>query len=472
MAAPRKAPPGPPPKGPPQAASVRFEAGNQGRPPPPPGVQQPAGPAQPAGALQVRGLPNSAQILWCHDPRTDRSELVVQTTDSTLLSYASNMLQDILGIAVSEAVPEEDTDRGVERAVLHRWGEVFALRTRVTVGSFSGLTALGVGTNSKTRLRTSRLALAVAALARGPPGSDRARLGQYYTSAEALVREAREALTMEPASVPRPPPGAPPANLQQPAAPAAAPPPAAADPWATSAAAASDPWAQGSTPSATTAPGAQPTGRTLPVDPCAPPECLRDPCMELREFPNSPGTLWPYCTMCSCWSDSGHVGSKGHTRRMTNYGYVQQADGVWRQPGQVATPQPQPQPQPRPQPADPWQQAQPQQQQQPQDPWQQRDPWQQPQTAQPQQSRQPPPPPQQLRQPPQQPRPESQQQQQQPVKEDVRQNPAPPMPTLEEIYEWNAHCAHFDWTTVEGPGWPPMPAAMVVEEEEEEEEEC
>jgi len=41
--------------------------------------------------------------------------------------------------------------------------------------------------------------------------------------------------------------------------------------------------------------------------------------MELRPF--SGGTcLWPYCTLCTTWSDLAHVGSKRHVSRLQSYG--------------------------------------------------------------------------------------------------------------------------------------------------------
>merc|ERR1740129_346793 len=53
------------------------------------------------------------------------------------------------------------------------------------------------------------------------------------------------------------------------------------------------------------------------ADPRAPRECLEDPWCELRPWSaNDPvPCMWPFCTLCDCWSDLAHLRSKKHTSR-------------------------------------------------------------------------------------------------------------------------------------------------------------
>eukprot|EP00747_Dinoflagellata_sp_TGD_P098073 gnl/TRDRNA2_/TRDRNA2_167332_c0_seq4.p1 gnl/TRDRNA2_/TRDRNA2_167332_c0~~gnl/TRDRNA2_/TRDRNA2_167332_c0_seq4.p1 ORF type:complete len:288 (+),score=37.56 gnl/TRDRNA2_/TRDRNA2_167332_c0_seq4:290-1153(+) len=55
------------------------------------------------------------------------------------------------------------------------------------------------------------------------------------------------------------------------------------------------------------------------VDPSAPQECLNDPHCELRPWSLRAGVpeselLWPYCTICDCWSSIAHIQGNKHAR--------------------------------------------------------------------------------------------------------------------------------------------------------------
>jgi len=64
---------------------------------------------------------------------------------------------------------------------------------------------------------------------------------------------------------------------------------------------------------------ARPDGK---VDPSAPRECLEDPFTELRVWTEAqngePAVLWPYCTICNCWSGASHQNGKHHRRALAN----------------------------------------------------------------------------------------------------------------------------------------------------------
>lgn len=51
-----------------------------------------------------------------------------------------------------------------------------------------------------------------------------------------------------------------------------------------------------------------------------PQECLDDPYMELRRW-DSGQKLWPYCTLCYCWSDKGHLAGAKHIKRVQTAEY-------------------------------------------------------------------------------------------------------------------------------------------------------
>lgn len=51
-----------------------------------------------------------------------------------------------------------------------------------------------------------------------------------------------------------------------------------------------------------------------------PQECLDDPYMELRRW-DSGQKLWPYCTLCYCWSDKAHLAGARHIKRLQSAEY-------------------------------------------------------------------------------------------------------------------------------------------------------
>ena len=56
----------------------------------------------------------------------------------------------------------------------------------------------------------------------------------------------------------------------------------------------------------------------VPLDPYCPRECLEDPWAELRRW-EANGFWWPYCTLCDAWSDTNHIASKTHKKRLRYY---------------------------------------------------------------------------------------------------------------------------------------------------------
>ena len=55
---------------------------------------------------------------------------------------------------------------------------------------------------------------------------------------------------------------------------------------------------------------------SVPLDPFIPRKCLEDPWAKLSRWG---ATWWPYCTLCNAWSDTQHIASYTHKKRLGYY---------------------------------------------------------------------------------------------------------------------------------------------------------
>jgi len=308
-------------------------------PPPPPGYS-----STPGGL--GGGLGGGTGVFWARFAGGDgRLQLCLSCDEGdgeALLQFASNLAMGILGADASSALHEDDVeDPTVAAACAARgWPQDLARRVLAMSGPFAGMSGVGLGANVKKRRRTCRLALAIFVCAEFPPKLQEFASHNYPPLLYQLVDDARatkaevvrqmvldaSAGAASAASAAQPPPPPPSQGMPPMAPPAAAPvgqppPPPPHFGYVPQ---------QGMPPPPyQPAPPAQQMLQPAPqlrADLLAfaslhgvPLECLSDPWMELKPFGGGP-SLWPYCTLCSTWSDLAHVGSKRHVSGLQSYG--------------------------------------------------------------------------------------------------------------------------------------------------------
>lgn len=193
---------------------------------------------------------------------------------------------------LNEVDLQDDADLNRDLVGL-RWNDTIPRVLQVLTGPLAGRTAFGLGSNMKKRVRSCRIALVVAILLDHPERSREAAAGAPFSMPmlEEMVSVAHRLREDGAQAMPRP------SNHQG----------------SSTQASASEP-----THHSTEPPRAMadiPVAEYMKIAPGAPVECCMDPWAELRDFP--PGTSkWPYCTLCSCWSDSAHIRSTKHLRRL------------------------------------------------------------------------------------------------------------------------------------------------------------
>lgn len=180
-------------------------------------------------------------------------------------------------------------------------------------GPFAYISAIGTGSNVKTRRRCARLALALAVAFEDPARA--ASESQDHPLFAHLVVQARSKYTLAHqallegsfASAPANSPAAP--ALALPAPPAHPPPPARSE--------------QVLSQELAPDPAAAPPPRPVAVGSSEPwmDDVRNDPFAELRKF--SDGQTWPFCNACNCWSDSAHIQSKRHLKQLAHANYPQ-----------------------------------------------------------------------------------------------------------------------------------------------------
>lgn len=267
-------------------------------------------------------------------------------------------------------------------------------------GPYTGMSAIGTGSNVKTRRRSARLALALAAALENPSqlplAASHELFAQLYKEAcekrppaveaqssghfDAAVKRSDlpDTVSVEPPGVALAPaaPSLPMPERRSFTAGLQPPPPPGLPPQGTAAAAAAQ------------------ADLAIALRAVPPQECLHDPFAELKDWED--GGKWPYCTACRVWSDLAHIRCQRHVRRLTSWGYLPSgASGpsptlaaAPTAPGETAGLQPPTSGVPGP-------------------------PWQQPYAL------------------------------------GGHPKRAPPTPTPEQIYDWNAPWVHFNWKTLE-----------------------
>lgn len=177
----------------------------------------------------------------------------------------------------------------------------------INAGRFQGIKAIGAASAIKERTRVTKLALTVAACVERDffPGS--------YYGQQPIIRDLIQFASWKLRAGPQtqPPPQAPRA-LPAPAA--------ASQTWGQPQPA--QPQAAQMQLAVLSAPAQQAVATGAPV------ECMRDPFAELRPWQDGNG-YWPWCGACEAWSDSAHIKSRRHTNKLRAYGYQEGADGRW-----------------------------------------------------------------------------------------------------------------------------------------------
>lgn len=306
-------------------------------PPPPPPAQSSSPPTANVGGEEV-----AACVTWIPDKGTGQLLLCLRCDGGrldSLLPQASNLLCSALECDTSACREDNMTDWNLDT-----WSIGIAMKVTAIEGPARGISAIGTGANVKMRRRVARLALALA-VASDP---SRRLLDGDCPSSTMLLQELlgharlkRElAQTQQAAGVLAPSGLLVTSNNH--AASSTAPPVAVG---AVEAARQPQPLSLAHQAAAGTTLALVPL-QQAPVTtsvalaqafrhPGIPPECLQDPYMELRSWGDG-GTQWPYCTLCNSWSDTPHLNSSKHKRRLANAGFELGPTGVLQHPQQLS----------------------------------------------------------------------------------------------------------------------------------------
>lgn len=283
-------------------------------PPPPP---------QSSSSANVGGEEVSACVLWIPDRLTGQLLLCLRCDGGrldSLLPQASNLLCSALECDTSSCREDDGSDLNPDS-----WSIGIAMKVTATEGPARGTSAIGTGANVKMRRRVARLALALA-VATDPtrrvldadcPSSSsllQELLGHARRKREhAQAQQAAGVLDTSRGLVTSNQMASSGSTVAVGAAEAARPP----QPFAlANQALASSTLALAPLPQEQVMPSAVQAFR----HPGIPPECLQDPFMELRAWGDG-GTQWPYCTLCNAWSDTAHLNSAKHKKRLINAGF-------------------------------------------------------------------------------------------------------------------------------------------------------
>jgi len=328
-------------------------------PPPPPGPARTDGrsghhalapPASELLALATVSDPGTRSVLWVPVEGSTRLQLCLRCEGKgveTLLQNASNLVLQALSVEHQSAVTAAD---GLQDAVLNNylqaqqgWQDAISMRMTAAAGPFAGTSAIGTGPNVKLRTRVAKLALAVAVATEFPSKFGEDMFSHCNPCFRDFVNQAtqfkNETGIMTTAALPR--------TLSRPPAP---PVPESASRHASIAATSfqealldrerpvhRDLIEEARHELAVFKPGELSSGaigapppstaiKRLPVSQGVPVECMQDRFMELRPWDaGSSGSLWPYCLLCNCWSDSAHINGQKHTKRLLNAGYASTA---------------------------------------------------------------------------------------------------------------------------------------------------
>lgn len=283
----------------------------------------------PQVAPQTQQPSPQSSVVWAQRPDTGQLQLCLrlQPGDGSeeLLQQANNIAMNLIGCSTQAGIETEDQGEAIVTMMSRLGWECIAMRAQAAAGpEFAGISGVATGSNVKIRGRAARLSLVLAIACEFPHKFGQDWLAERHPLLAKLAAEALRSRRL--GGEPTPP------THSMPLAEATGrfpppPPPPEVSPEAEETQPLPAKWL-GMPPRASSAPTAPPAVPPAPPGPAPQPlanvssniplECLEDPFVEMRPFPGG-DELWPYCTLCSNWSDPTHLVSRKHQKRLANH---------------------------------------------------------------------------------------------------------------------------------------------------------